>query len=421
MCLNRVRSSVSLAALGCVFISNIAVAENSTEPTPADPFDFDLTNYEQTADDKAFLFSGSIEFRHRTFTERGETLSNRVAANLNFRWNTGNWLAFTRANFEYDGSKRAFRDPDRFELREAYVRYAFEDSQVSIGKQRIAWSTADGVGTIDRLNAVDLRDPIVDARTPSRRPSWAVLVKHSFDIGTLEAVWLPLGKDRKIAEFNSPWEPQFLNALRQPDGDASGLLIVKDPTTDDFGLRFSRYGERIDWSAALFNGLGDGPEEIAFVDGVTLLSPAKSTSYNLSAALGVAQSTLRGELTFTPDAVINGSRQQQWQLVAGADRTFFTDLYVNLQLFLFSNEIDSDEFGSTFLVSHGLFNDTVEVGMSGQIARDDQTALNLYFDYQVNDSIAFSTRFISFSGQSDSALGEFRQNDFIEFSALWSF
>ena len=416
------QTEITLCLIKIIFFSCLLFITSLVHSN--DLFDFDLsdTNTEtQQETQNEFRISGAVELRHRYLTAQEQTLSNRASVNLDLRWQRDNWLLFAKTQTEYDGAKRDYRDAERFELREAYLQYTNNQTNLSIGKQRIAWSTSDGVGTIDRLNAVDLRDPISDARTPSRRPSWLLRWEQSFSLGTLEAVWLPRGKDRKLPEFNSPWELSFLNQLRQREllGDID--LLINDPESDDYGLRFSRFGQGFDWSMAFFEGYGDGPEQLLVNGRQYTLTPVRSRSVNLSGAIGLSRSTIRGELTWTPNAFIDGERREQLQAVIGIDRTFFTDLYTNLQGFWFVNQSTDDEYGVTFVISNKFFDTAMEAGIRGQFGRDQQVAAELYADYQWDDSLKISGKFVSFDGNAGTGLGEFRANDFIELGVSWSF
>ena len=97
-----------------------------------------------------------------------------------------------------------YRDATRIELREAYVHYDGAAVDVTVGKQRVGWGTADGLSTIDRVNAIDYREPIGNARTAARRPSSLVRVEATTDVGVFDLVWLPRGPRPQAAGLRQP-------------------------------------------------------------------------------------------------------------------------------------------------------------------------------------------------------------------------
>ena len=242
-----------------------------------DPFDFDLTE-DAARHGSAWQVGGFVELGGRYFTTLNDWLSRRLFAQTHVKYTRGRWLAFADAAAERDASVARYRDPLRVELRETYLRYDGDGFDLTVGKHRVAWGTADGIGTIDRINAVDFRDPILNARTPSRRPSWLVRVRQSTPIGIVEAVWLPRGRDRKFAEAGSPWETPAQRSARRLSA------VVDDPQEHEGGLRYLRYGRGFDWGVAVFDGFTDAPVASRIDGDVLRLLPAHGTRTRRSAS-----------------------------------------------------------------------------------------------------------------------------------------
>ena len=384
-----------------------------------DPFDFDLSEATGKADQR-WQPSGFVEVRSRRFTATDGWLSNRLLAQMGLKWTEGQWRAFAEGTAEYDASKGDHRRRDRYELREAYLHRDGEGLDITMGKQRLAWGTADGVSTIDRVNSIDYRDPISNARTPSRRPSWLVRVEQSLPIGIVEAVWLPRGRDRKFPEFGSPWETAALHDLRRQRAEGSIALTLDDPHRHEGGLRYQHYGRQLDWGLAVFDGFTDAPTSIRRTGNAVRLESERIRTWNANAAVGFAKSTLRAELAYTPDLSVAGDSASRWQAVVGWDRTFFTNLYTNVQLFWDRYSNTEDERGMTFAVTNRVLDDAATVGLRGQLANDSQAAVEAFMDYQWNDAITLSARVLLFDGSSGSPLGEIRHNDFAELALRWS-
>ena len=384
-----------------------------------DPFDFDLTRETGPAAQR-WQLSGFVEARSRRFTATGDWLSNRLLAQADLKWTEGRWRAFVQGTAEIDASKGEYRDRERYELREAYLHRDGDSLDITVGKQRVAWGTADGVSTIDRVNSIDFRDPISNARTPSRRPSWLVRVEQSTTVGIFEAVWLPRGRDRKFPEFGSPWETAALHDLRRLRAEGLIALTLDDPHRHEGGLRYRHYGRQLDWGLAVFDGFTDVPATILRKGNAIRLEPERIRTWNANAAVGFAKSTLRAELAYTPNHPVDGDSTSHWQAVLGWDRTFFTNLYTNVQVFWDRASSDEDSRGITFAVTNRVCDDAATVGLRGQLANDSQTAVEALIEYQWNDAVTLSARFLLFDGSPGSPLGEFRHNDFAELALRWS-
>lgn len=379
----------------------------------SDPFDFDLTTTKPSAG--GWEVSGFLESRNQYLTSRHDWLSSRVLAQLQGKWAQGAWSAFAVGHGELDRATASYRSPARGELVESWLRFDGASVEVTVGKQRVAWGTADGVSTIDRVNALDLRDPIGNARTPSRRPSWLLRVRQTAAIGVLEAVWLPRGRDRKIAEPGSPWEARAIGDWRREGGG------IADPHRGEVGVRFTRYGEGLDWGLAAFDGYTDAATGLSQADGNSQLVPERLRTFNANAAFGLARSTLRAEIAVTPDAPgfanTPGDRVELWQSVLGWDRTFFADLYVNAQVFWLQTSEEGEDIGTTFAITKQWFDDAATIALRGQTSRWRPQAVELSIEHAWTDALATTLRGLVFSA----AEQNFRHNDFIELSLRWSF
>lgn len=400
----------------------IAIASEAQESGTDDPFDFDLT---EVAAPTAWQLNGFLEMRSQRFRDDSEQetefLSNRAYLDLELKWTGDKWRAFISGFSGYDPAAENFRHPERSEIREVYVQRDGGGWSLTAGKVRLAWGIADGVSTIDLINAIVLRDPIGNARTPSRRPTWLLRAEKTTAIGAFEAVWMPRGRDRKLPEFGNPWEPQLLNDLRV--GAAAGFfdLDLQDPHEDEYGFRYRHFGQGFDWGAAVFDGTTDAPVVLEESAGRVTLRPGEIRTWNLNGAFGLARSTLRGEASFTTDAPLGEAAADRTQLVVGWDRTFFTSFYVNVQLFHDRYAGLFEDNGVTFAITEMFFGDAVTAGVRGQASRFDQYAGEVFVDYQWTDAFRIGVKSSWFGGEPGSGLGDFRDNDYAELSVRWSF
>ena len=413
--LNKVPSSANTLLLILFSIGFLALAQ--------DPFDFDLSDSQIK---NPLQVSGYIESRNQYFTVQDDWSSNRLASFLELKWEdqasqAQQWRAYSSLLLEYDSQTRAYRNSQRIEFKELYILHDGANFDLTIGKQRVAWGTADGVSTIDRVNAVDLRDPISNARTASKRPSWVVRNEFNLSGGILELIWLPRGRDRKLPEFGSPWEPAYLHALRVQNRSGRINFHIEDPHKHEGGIRYATYGEGFDWSLAYFNGYTDSPVRQSITSSDVFLEPIRIQTFNASGALGMAQGTLRAELAYTPNNIVSGKTTDLWQIVLGWDRNFFTNLYFNLQLFYNEASRGVDTYGSTFSISNTSFDDAGSYGLRGQILDDNQLATEIYFEYDFNDKISSSCKYLFFDGDNGSGLFDYRDNDLFEATLRWNF
>lgn len=384
-----------------------------------DPFDFDLSAAAERGQAK-WRLSGFLETRSRLLLTEGDWLSNRAFGQAELMHTRGPWRYFLMGSAEQDGAKRHYRDATRIELREAYLHYDGAAVDVTVGKQRVGWGTADGLSTIDRVNAIDYREPIGNARTAARRPSSLVRVEATTDVGVFDLVWLPRGRDRKLPGFGSPWEPADLHALRRDARERGATLRTDDTETHEGGVRYVRYGRGLDWGVAYFDGYTDGPTTHRVEGPRERLLPERIRTWNVNAAMGFGQSTVRGELAWTPDYPGAAGYGERWQYVVGWDRVFLTNLYVNLQLFReWMSDGDAVD-GGTFAITNPFFDDALTAGLRGQWANGGQLALEAFLELQWTDAVQLAMRAMFFDGDTGTPLGDYLDNDFAEVSVRWS-
>ncbi|AFJ01553.1 hypothetical protein Q7C_378 [Methylophaga frappieri] len=421
--INHIRSGLKLTFAG-LLTALLLIAKTSFAAGPgeaADPFDFDLTESAEPTETN-WQVNGYLEWRSRYALPQRDWLSNRMLTQLETRYESDEWLFFSSAQMEYDPATTDYRSAERFNLNEAYFSFDGDQFDLMIGKQRIAWGVADGRSTIDRVNAVDMREPIGNGRTSARRPSWAVFTEYNQDWGIWEAVWLPRGRDRKFAEFGSPWEMPFINQLRRQERDGQIALEIDDPHPHEGGIRFTHYGQGLDWGLAYFNGYTDAPIVLENKDNRIWLRPERIQTWNINLASGIGKNTLRAEFSHTPDfPTINGQTESLTQVVTGWDRTFLTDLYVNIQIYWDGYDETEDDYGLTFAITNGFYRDALELGIRGQTARDAQYVLEVFANYQVNDNLSLDIKSLTFGGDTDTGIGAFRDNDFVELAIRYAF
>jgi len=104
-------------------------------------------------------------------------------------------------------------DPYNLEIREAYVQlYGFPNKNIDlkIGRQRIAWGTADLVNPTDNLNPYDLEDVLDFGR---HRGSDAISIDYYFTSDfSLQGVYIPIFQpaNMPVGVFADAMEPEIV-------------------------------------------------------------------------------------------------------------------------------------------------------------------------------------------------------------------
>lgn len=145
--------------------------------------------------------------------------------------------------------------PTELTLWEAYIdiyRFLFENFDLRVGKQRLAWGTADKLNPTDNLNPDDFSDLV---NFTDKIPTWAV--KGSYYLGDviLTGVWLPsltpiLLPRNSASLFLGEQVASFQNNLTLP---------AQQPQNSLFAFKLGSRLGRWDYSLSYFNGYDDIP------------------------------------------------------------------------------------------------------------------------------------------------------------------
>lgn len=129
-------------------------------------------------------------------------------------------------------------DSTRTALREAFVQWDGEETEVRLGPQIIAWGRADRINPTDNLTARDYTAPF--AVDDTQRIGAAVL--------------------SVVREFGSPGRLMLMAKRFRPskgpsDAAEVALPLRPDGDKDEYALKFDHTGQALDWSVSYFNGL----------------------------------------------------------------------------------------------------------------------------------------------------------------------
>jgi hypothetical protein len=367
------------------------------------------------------------------------------------------WIrGFASAYFDYDPAVRDWTDDNDeiyyVEFNEAYLTIDTERIDFILGKKMMRWGTGDGINPMDLINPRDYRDPIASARADARLP--ILLANGIFLLGpvTVEGVLIPKPEVNKFPLSNSPWEPEGLKEMRKSAESGEIVLAPKEEPDDwfedaEFAFRISTVRHGFDLTLLYYNGYTDDPayHRDYLTDGRMRFTPRyhRYKAYGFNFAKGFERVTVRGEVAVKPGLLFSIDpndpsysidddglvSRDLYQGVIGIDRTFFTNLYVNLQFFTDLIEDGQESLASkrkthgiTFEISDKFLDDDLTAGFRGMcFTSNDGSACEIFAEYKIGDNWQIAPGYMFFNGPKDSRLGQYRENDMIYFRLRYSF
>jgi len=352
-------------------------------------------------------------------------------------------------------------EPWSWELREGYLDlYGFltQNLDVRIGKQRIAWGTADKINPTDNLNPKDLEDPLDFGK---KLPTNALKLSYYLGDYTLTGVFIPVfipavlpPPDWSFSSGETPPLPpgttvkKITNLVKLPDR--------KLKTTSSAGFRLSGNLFNYDVSVSYVSNRWDMPLCNAVsikTDGQTSVDVSNQLIFPRQQIVGA---DLAGQLlgvgiwgeaaAFLPEKVITTLIQPQGQIshqvsidhkayvkyVLGGDYTFKNGIYINGQLIHgFYGEEGKDNLNdyATLAVEKKFLNDdlklriatAVEVHDWNNLRENYATVLFPEISYYPTDAVELLLGTYSIEGKKNTVFGNFRNNDEFYVKAKVSF
>ena len=367
------------------------------------------------------------------------------------------WIrGFANAYFDYDPAVRDWTDDNDeiyyVELNEAYLTVDTERMDFIFGKKMMRWGTGDGINPMDLINPRDYRDPIAGARADARLP--ILLADGIFLLGpvTFEGVLIPKAEVNEFPLPDSPWEPKALRDMRR-SAESGEIVLSPEEEPDDwfkdaeFAFRVSTVTGGFDLALLYYNGYTDDPayHRDYLTDGRMRFTPSYQHyhAYGFNFAKGFERATIRGELAVKPGLLFSIDSNDPsyvedsdglvirdlYQGVIGIDRTFFTNLYVNLQFFADLIEDGQESLASkrkthgiTFEISDKFLDDDLTAGFRGMyFTINNGSASEIFAEYKIGDKWLLAPGCMFFNGPKDSRLGQFSHNDMVYFRLRYSF
>lgn len=313
-------------------------------------------------------------------------------------------------------------------LREAFLQWYGQDTEVRMGTQVIAWGRADRINPTDNLSARDYTAPFaVDDAQRIGAP--ALSVTHDFGAaGRLSAI------------------AKRFRASRGPSDQIEAALPLRAGSggKDEYALRFDRAGQALDWSVSYFKGL----EKLrslqleragARIAGVSrAYAPLEALGMDAAATAGAWG--LRGELARlrfgdTEFARFDG-RMSHWFGIVGAETSmrggasasvqyFFrrfddaprmarasaVEEAVRRQLRIANNQFHKIQDGIALRYAQRMLNDRVDYELVGMVnLRERDYALRPRVTMRYSDRVKLSAGADVFRGGAESFFGSLKKN-----------
>ena len=363
-------------------------------------------------------------------------------------------------------------DPYNLEIREAYVElygFLFKNLDLKIGKQRIAWGTADKLNPTDNLNPYDLEDVMDFGR---HRGSWAVNMNYYLNSDfSLQGVFIPFFQpaNMPVGVFGTV----FTGTPELPPGFSlnnfnDSLLLPRYNLSESstIGGKFKGFAAGFDFSLSYVWGIDGLPystfntiipvdalggvdinSQLSFVRnhiiGADLAGSIGSIGVWAEAALFIPDQEVVMTTDFSammqlpPGTVTQDStvlkKEPYLKFVIGADYTFSDGSYLNFQyLHGFVHERGKEALNDYFMVGYEkkLFNEKITLIplAGGFIVSDwddvgDNYAL-IYapqLKYHVTDNAELALGVYLFDGKGQNAFANLKGYNMMSFSLKYNF
>lgn len=364
-------------------------------------------------------------------------------------------------------------DPYNLEIREAYVQingFLFKNLDMAIGRQRIAWGTADKLNPTDNLNPYDMEDILDFGR---HRGSDAINLNYYLNNDfSVQGVFIPFFQPANLPVgifaniLSSGMElPQGLTLNETSDTLILPAYNLSESST--LGMKVKGFAAGIDFSVSYIWGIDGLPYStqntfipIDLYGGVDInsqLSFARSHIIGADMATGlfgigiwaeaalhipekdiVMTNDLSALYPLSPvpvivDTLILDKNQPYLKFIIGGDYFFADGSYLNIQyLHGFIHERGSDNLNDYFFLQYDkkFFNDKLKIApiSGGFIVTDWSDIGNNYaliympqIAYQATSNAELSLSTVIFNGKGDSMFAGLSDYNMFVFKMKYSF
>lgn len=325
-----------------------------------------------------------------------------------------------------DGEGRRVEQQE-LEVWEAFLKARTKSVDIWLGKQVIRWGKSDEINPTDNFTPEDFSEFTARDRADRKIPVWMVRGDYYADPFTYEFVFLPYFVPSPNIPKESDWYLPVLSGL-----EASGLTIDENVPEKTFkncvvANKISYRAEDFDMSlsyASHFNETASlliAPPNVVF-------GYERQNSVGGEFEVTTGEFGFRGEGVYTTDDPFSTSDQtvpglvktrDTVAVVVGADHTFASDVYVNVQYYVkhvmdFSPDLAATENDQSIIwsVSRKFLREDLEILCGGRYYVDPRGYyVSPEVRYRLNDHARLRLLALFMGGNGNGLMGQWDRND----------
>ena len=364
-------------------------------------------------------------------------------------------------------------DPVNFELREAYVQvfgFLSKNLDVTVGRQRIVWGTADKLNPTDNLNPYDLEDILDFGRN---RGSDAINLNYYFNNNfSLQGVYIPIFQpaNMPIGIYANALTPEMELPQGMVLNEFSDTILMPRynlAQSSTAGLKFKGFVKGVDFSLSYVWGYDGLPfatrNTFIPVDAFGSININSQLTFSRTHILGVDMATSIGgfglwaeaaafipdknvimtndfsafypasPVPVTIDSLLLDSSEPYVRFVLGGDYNFSDGSYVNFQyMHGFINERGQGNLNDYFFARYEkkFFNEKLKIAPIGggfivtdwNNIKDNYTILFVpEIAYQATDNVEMSLSAAIIDGKGSGVFSNLNNFDMLMFKLKYSF
>ena len=364
-------------------------------------------------------------------------------------------------------------DPVNFELREAYVQlsgFLSKNLDITIGRQRIVWGTADKLNPTDNLNPYDLEDILDFGR---HRGSDAINLNYYFNNNfSLQGVYIPIFQpaNMPIGIYANALTPEMELPQGMVLNEFSDTILMPRynlAQSSTAGLKFKGFVKGVDFSLSYVWGYDGLPfatrNTFIPVDAFGSININSQLTFSRTHILGVDMATSIGgfglwaeaaafipdknvimtndfsafypasPVPVTIDSLLLDSSEPYVRFVLGGDYNFSDGSYVNFQyMHGFINERGQGNLNDYFFARYEkkFFNEKLKIAPIGggfivtdwNNIKDNYTILFVpEIAYQATDNVEMSLSAAIIDGKGSGVFSNLNNFDMLMFKLKYSF
>lgn len=313
----------------------------------------------------------------------------------------------------------------RLEIDAATLSWRKRTTQLTLGKQTVAWGVLDGVQVTDRFDAVRRREAVFTQERPERLSRWGARARFRLGETRLDAAAAFDGSVNQLARTGDAFD---IRAARSRGGLPADIvptsIHVDTPDDPTLGLRASRTIGSSDTSVMVIHGPDTEPVFRADGSGVELRYPTRTLfGATWQRAAGAQVWRLEGAyiarqaVNLAPTQGLVSARESRWLIGSGLDWSLPVGLFLNAQLALDHIDAgDSDlarpetDVVSTLRIQRSFRNERWRAVLEMiNVLSDGSGSLRPALTWQQGDSLALDLGADLIWGQERDLIGQFER------------